>query len=184
MEAWKSRKVTVKPPAHLGGHGNKTHIDKGCLELFKRELGIQSVLDVGSGTGGMREVCEGLDLAWTGIDGDPYVDSTITHDYVNGKSPVEGKFDLGWCCGVAEHIEEKYLHNFMADLDKCKYVAFFPAGPGYEGYHHVNLKNKAWWSAVFEGYGFERDIQMEALMDQFTTMSKKKIFNLRMFFKR
>ena len=38
-------------PKHLGGHLNKTHVDRGSLEILKRRFDIKSMLDIGCGPG-------------------------------------------------------------------------------------------------------------------------------------
>ncbi|NIT14578.1 MAG: hypothetical protein GTN99_10160 [Candidatus Dadabacteria bacterium] len=172
-----------KTPDHLGGHIGVTHIDKGSLEYLNLLMGVNSVLDIGCGPGGMKKVCDALNMTWTGIDGDPAVEDKVTllHDYNNGPSPIEGRFDLGWCCAVLEHIEEQYIPNVVKDLKKCKYLMVFPDDLDH-GYHHVFCRNKKWWAEYFKKLGYERNTEVELELDKATTMLKKRIWDLRMFF--
>ena len=43
----------AKLPVHLGGHFNRTHVDEGVLLLARSQLGVETLLDVGCGPGGM-----------------------------------------------------------------------------------------------------------------------------------
>ena len=38
---------------HLGGHMNKTHLDKGALAWIKNKFNAKTYLDIGCGPGGM-----------------------------------------------------------------------------------------------------------------------------------
>ena len=78
--------------AHLGGHGGKTHTDEGTLRWAINALGIQSMLDIGCGTGGMVELANNLGVHDHGLDGDytlkRYDDTKFTiHDFTNGPAP-------------------------------------------------------------------------------------------------
>ena len=59
---------------HLGGHGNKTHLDIGALQWLQKELNAKTYLDIGCGPGGMVQLAEDLGLEALGIDGDYTLD--------------------------------------------------------------------------------------------------------------
>ena len=53
--------------AHLGGHQGKTHTDEGTLRWAIDKLGVQSMLDVGCGPGGMVELANSLGVDAYGV---------------------------------------------------------------------------------------------------------------------
>jgi cyclopropane fatty-acyl-phospholipid synthase-like methyltransferase len=174
--------IAVKVPDHLGGHGNKTHIDDGALKCIMSHYSIKSILDIGCGPGGMKKVAEDNDVEWTGIDGDPTQNTGITHDYTKGISPVEGKFDLGWSIEFLEHVKEQYQPYYMADFSRCKYVLASASPPGSKGHHHVNCQRKYYWMKVFSDYGFKRNIAAEREVQAASTIIKQRFTKNFMFY--
>ena len=153
-----------KLPDHLGGHLNKTHTDRGTLLYLKNKYNIKSMIDIGCGPGAMVQIANdrGID-AW-GIDGD----FTLTypqdiekkiylHDFTTGKPKIDREFDLAWSCEFLEHVDEKYMDNYMDVFKKCKYVVCTAAPPGTPGHHHVNCQTNEYWYDKFLNYGFDID---------------------------
>ena len=64
---------TIKVPDHLGGHLNRTNTDEPLLIHVKNKFNIKSMLDIGCGPGGMREVANRNNIEWFGVDGDPTI---------------------------------------------------------------------------------------------------------------
>ena len=146
-------------PKHLGGHGNKNHVDHGALDFLKEKFNVKSLLDIGCGLGEMKTICDPRDISYLGIDGDWSVkrqhDQVVIHDYTTGPAPLDDKgFDLGWSTEFLEHVEETYVENFMADFARCRYVMVTHAMPGKKGHHHVNCKKPNYWKGVFADHGF------------------------------
>ena len=100
-------------PEHLGGHLNKTHTDRGAFLYIKNEFNIESMLDVGCGTGGMLEIAELRGVEAIGIDGDYTLDfgdlNVIVHDFTIGPAPLDREFDLCWSVEFLEHVD-LYFH--------------------------------------------------------------------------
>lgn len=151
-------------PDHLGGHMNKTHTDRGVLLYLKQKYNIKSMLDIGCGPGQMVQIANdrGID-AW-GVDGDftiqyhPDIKKKVTiHDFTTGPYIPEQNFDLCWTVEFLEHVEEKYIPNYMAAIQKCNYVVCTAAPPGHAGHHHVNCQPQDYWYDKFEEYGFKID---------------------------
>ena len=67
----------------------------------------------------------------------------------------KGKFDLIWCCEFVEHVEKKYINNFLNDFKTGKNIAMTFAIPGQEGYHHVNCQLGEYWIKKIKKIGFE-----------------------------
>src|SRR5438876_560263 len=118
-----TKKVNITPE-HLGGHNNTVWTDEGALKWLIDNYNIGSMLDVGCGPGSQTEMAEGFNLFTLGIDGDPLFKNKSNiqiHDYTLGpinkdnitKIPKCGYYDLGWSVEFLEHVEAKYIDNFM-----------------------------------------------------------------------
>lgn len=145
-------------PAHLGGHEGETHIDEGALDYLINTFGIKSMVDIGCGPAGMVEHARSKGLEVLGVDGDFVVSRNVTdiviHDYQQAEFIPEKKYDLAWTVEFVEHIEEQYIRNFVATMDKCKYVLMTHALPGQAGWHHVNCQATEYWIHVMNAFGF------------------------------
>lgn len=72
---------------------------------------------------------------------------------IHGGSPT---FDLAVCLEVAEHLPADRAEDLVAGLCAiAPCVVFSAAIPGQGGHGHVNEQPPGYWSAMFEGYGFE-----------------------------
>ena len=162
--------------AHLGGHENKTWIDKGALSFLANHLEISSMLDIGCGPGGMKKIAKSLDIKWLGIDGDPNVkqDDVLIHDFTKGAVDELETFDLGWSIEFLEHVYEKYQSNYMNAFSKCKFIFCTAAPPGFGGVHHVNEQYINYWIKVFKKYGFKYNHEATNMVINHSTMDKHK----------
>ncbi len=165
-------------PTHLGGHLNKTHTDLGAMLFAKDVLAVRSMIDVGCGPGGQVALAKNLNIASMGIDGDWQVDkvcdSIYIHDFADGpwKDWYEQGYDLGWSVEFLEHVEEKYLTNFMPIFTKCRYVFVTHATPGQPGHHHVNCQDRDYWIAVFNNYHLTYHDYYTTMLKASSTMTK------------
>lgn len=159
------------------------------------EYNIKSFLDIGCGPGGMVQLAMWRGLDAMGIDGDWEVRKepeakVLIHDYTTGPAPLEQaslrtEFDLGWSVEFLEHVEEKYLDNYMQDFARCKYVVCTAAPPGYPGHHHVNCQPQEYWYKIFDKYGFDYDDAVtQRIRKQESTMHKPFMQTTGMFFRR
>jgi hypothetical protein len=171
--------MSVDLPDHLGGHLNKTHMDRGSLVYMINEFNVKSFLDVGCGTGGMVQLAIDRQLIAMGVDGDFTLDRgripVHIHDYTKGpvgENDVFREFDLGWCVEFLEHVEEQYISNFMPSLQRCKYVICTHATPDQPGHHHVNCQEAQYWKDVFDEYGFKFSQDMTDTIRGVSTMAK------------
>jgi hypothetical protein len=145
-------------PEHLGGHLGKTNLDTTIITSIQDVFNIKTMIDIGCGPGGMKQVAEALDIEWLGIDGDytlPNKDEITIHDFTEGPLNLEGDFDLAWSTEFLEHVEEKYVANYMPVFAKARLAIVTAATPGTEGTHHVNCKDLMYWTKVFGQYGFK-----------------------------
>lgn len=145
-------------PEHLGGHKGRTHIDTGLIE-FAKELGCQSMLDIGCGPGGQVYEADRLGLKVLGIDGDYTLtrdkpELFVIHDFTKGKYQLTEQYDLVWCCEFVEHVAKEYEDNWMSLIENAKYVFITYSEPGKPGHHHVNCEPLDYWIDLFNKYGF------------------------------
>jgi hypothetical protein len=71
--------------------------------------------------------------------------------------------DLTLCIEVAEHLEEKYLENFLLTICNGKVIVMTHGVPGQEGYHHVNCQPHDYWiekvsARAYDYRAYESDI--------------------------
>ena len=160
---------------HLGGHKNKTWVDRETLKYLVDNLNISSMVDVGCGPGGQVELAREMGLDAIGVDGDPFLDIYekdyfFINDYTTEGFPIEKK-DLAWAVEFLEHIEEKYLSNVFTTFRCCKYVCVTAAPPGKSGHHHVNCRDIDYWINVFEKNGFSYQSEdSERIRESITNM--------------
>ena len=87
-----------KTPEHLGGHLNRTNTDEPLLRYVKERFKVESMLDIGCGPGGMKEVANNMGIDWYGVDGDKIViedtDYSLVHDFTLGQADLTKEFDL------------------------------------------------------------------------------------------
>lgn len=181
-------------PEHLGGHLNKTHVDRGTLQYLIQEFHIKSMLDIGCGTGEMVNLARLRNINAYGIDGDWTIeypreisDYIYIHDFTKG--PCEevslSWFDLGWSVEFLEHVEEKFMPNYMEAFKRCRYVITTAAPPGYPGHHHVNCRDQEYWIDHFSANGFQFDEETTKIIREVkATMQKPFIQTTGMFFRR
>ena len=151
--------MTLEP--HLGGHQGKTHIDEGALQWLVN-LGIKSFIDIGCGPGGMVELAKNKGLRTIGVDGDYTLtrfdpNYFVIHDYTKGSPIIHEDYDVAWSVEFLEHVEEKYMANYMDTFKCAKSAVVTYAPPGWNGHHHVNLQEEDYWIARFEENGFKLD---------------------------
>jgi SAM-dependent methyltransferase len=126
-----------------------------------KELSIRSVMDVGCGEGHAVRYFGALGCEALGIDGSQkagrllQAHEFVVHDLVQGPYRHKSPFECIWCCEVAEHIEERYVHHLLSTIvdNARRFVFFTHALPGQDGYHHVNCRVAEYWIELFCLYG-------------------------------
>lgn len=122
---------------------------------------VRSVLDVGCGDGQAVRFFRDLGCYCVGIDGIPQdAIDTVEHDYTTGKWVAPLDFDLLWSCEFVEHVEERFMPNFLATFACAKTVLLTHAEPGQGGWHHVNLQNADYWKGALAAIGYGYDDQL------------------------
>jgi SAM-dependent methyltransferase len=167
---------TLYAPIAMGSHGGE-HLGGAILEdggdrdtwmpdVWERlitDYAIRSVVDVGCGAGfSTRWFEERIGCANVlGVEGDPAAfdkrrsERIVLHDYTLGPFDPGHDFDLGWTSEFVEHVDARYVANWMASLRRCRFVCMTFAVPGQGGYHHVNEQPEEYWLEKFAAAGFE-----------------------------
>jgi SAM-dependent methyltransferase len=148
----------------LGGDG-ATYYPK-MWDYIVKEYGITSVIDVGCGRAFAADYFKGIGTNVRGVEGcKEAVEASFLepeelslHDYENdGPFIPEKVYDLAWSCEFVEHIEERYMQNFIETFKRCRFVAITYAFPGQGGHHHVNEQHEPYWVHHMMLQGFEID---------------------------
>lgn len=67
------------------------------------------------------------------------------------------RYDLVWSCEFVEHVEARYLPNFLATFRLGDLVLLTHAEPGQEGHHHVNCQPAGYWRGAMAAIGYRED---------------------------
>lgn len=126
--------------------------------------GVKSVLDVGCGQGHSTKYfldrgveCLGIEGGENAYNTSPVKKNLVLHDYTEGPFIPQKRFDAVWCCEFVEHVEEKYVDNFLATFLLGDRVFMTHAVPGQDGYHHVNCQNTNYWIDKMENIGYKHN---------------------------
>lgn len=158
--------ISAATPAPSGL--NVTHGDPATWypELWlwvMSSLNIRSVLDVGCGEGHCMGFFRQFGCAVRGVDGSRLAKERSVldechdvHDYLDGPYVPDGLYDLVWCCEFVEHVEERYVDNYLQTFKAAKNFIFLThAVPGQPGWHHVNCQPADYWVDKLQQIGFE-----------------------------
>lgn len=163
----------IELPKHLGGSEGETHVDEGTLDFIIRAAGITSMVDVGCGPGGMVSLALSKGLKAAGVDGDFTLQRNVPvhlHDFTTGHVDLKRVYDLCWCVEFVEHVEEKYMDNYMKVFQQCRFVLMTHAFPGQGGHHHVNERPSQYWIDKMAEAGFVFELEMTKRIRQASTM--------------
>lgn len=157
-----ANKMVVKA-GHLGGNalgsGDRHSVETGVWAWMKERYKLETVLDLGCGIGNAMPHFSALGYWPIGLDGlrenCDLVKTfpTICHDLTTGPIYLSN-IDLVWSCEVAEHIDKKFVDNFLDTLCMGRFVGMTHGLPGQAGYHHVNLQPPEYWQERIEKRGF------------------------------
>jgi SAM-dependent methyltransferase len=143
-------------------HGDSATWAPQLWRWIRSELQVDSVLDVGCGEGHAAGFFRDLGCRIGGVDGSALAlqDSVIPevhlkHDYSIGPFLPEDDYELVWCCEFVEHVEEKFVDNFLTTFNCATKYIFMTAAPlGQPGWHHVNCQPPGYWIERVENLGF------------------------------
>ena len=85
-------------------------------------------------------------------------EQAVLHDYCDGPYEPSRRYDLIWCAEFVEHVEDRYVANFLRTFTFAdKYVAMTYALPGQGGHNHVNERSELYWLEKISSIGFAID---------------------------
>lgn len=151
---------------HLGGDdGGAGTWMPDIFEDLVVSFGIRSMIDIGCGSGANTKWFLDRGVSALGVEGlHEYIIKSrmpvglvIEHDYTTGPLVLEQAFDLAWSSEFVEHVEEKFIPNFMSTFSKCRHACITHATPGQGGFHHVNEQLSEYWIKKFSENGFALD---------------------------
>lgn len=150
---------------HLGGFrigGDEATTYPDLWTWLVNDHKVESVIDVGCGDGVAVRFFETLlPGSVFGVDGVKQQASNIfEHDFTKCPFPLPNYPDLVWCVEFVEHVEEKFVPNFLETFKCAKTVLMTHAMPGQAGYHHVNLRTPAYWIGAMAAIGYRLDEEL------------------------
>lgn len=156
--------MTYVEHGHLGGYtpgGDPATYYPDLWRWLVETQGVGRVLDIGCGDGVAIDFFRSLGADVTGVEGTPQdhtciVQWDVTAEHRWGPTGC----DLVWCCEFVEHVEERYLPNWLDYLCATPLVLMTHAEPGQAGYHHVNCQPADYWIGVMAAKGFHLDREM------------------------
>ena len=109
------------------------------------------------------QVFAAADVHVTGIDGSETAramyrgpaGSFLLHDLT--RTQLYAPATLAWSCEFVEHVEQKYVPDYMHTFKSCLTVAMTYAAPGQAGHHHVNCQPADHWIGAFAAIGLAFD---------------------------
>ena len=158
---------------HLGGFvigGDDLTFEEPMWRYLREHLqpisGIAAaaprVVDLGCGEGHSTKWWRESGCFATGIDGvrtDALVANTnnnfIINDFSKTKVAICEPYHLCWCCEFVEHVEQRFMPNFLDVFRACKRVAMTHAAPGQPGHHHVNCQTEDYWVGAMAAIGHQ-----------------------------
>jgi SAM-dependent methyltransferase len=135
-----------------------------------------SIVDVGCAIGDFVDGFYERGYKARGIEGslnakpflvDRVKDKIVFHDLrypvsFNGSKIIDRRFDAAICLEVAEHIEEEYAAQLVANLCFLSNVVLVSAAPpGQGGHYHVNCQPPEYWVNLFYERGYQRQTSRE-----------------------
>lgn len=176
VDQWEN--MTFINRGHLGGYVKSDLVDwpngdpmtytPTLWDWLLEKYNPRIVWDVGCAEGhAIRHFLEkGLE-AW-GVDGCVEVlesavvsrERIIIHDYTSGPVSTNTDIqcpDLIYSCEFVEHVELRYMENFLKTFDLASVVCFTHAFVGQPGHHHVNCQDSEFWVSAMEERGFTWD---------------------------
>lgn len=166
---------------HLGGYcigGDEATRYEVLWRWLVGSYGVRSVIDVGCGEGhSTRYFSDELEIEGFGVDGINQIPiwsacaGFSTHDYTTGPWG-DMSFDLCWCCEFVEHVEERYIPNFLETFKCAETVLMTHAFPGQSGHHHVACKVPDFWKGVMAAIGYRFNPELTALTRELASENK------------
>lgn len=169
---------------HLGGFrigGDEATTYPDLWTWLVNDYKVESVIDVGCGDGVAVRFFETLlPGSVIGVDGVPQpADNIFHHDFTDDEWVPKSsgfqllpKYDLVWCVEFVEHVEEKFIPNFLETFKFAKTILMTHAMPGQQGHHHVNLRTPTYWIGCMAAIGYRRDEELTKKTRELSGLNK------------
>lgn len=128
-----------------------------------------SIIDAGCAIGEYVDWFQKNGYRSIGIEGsinaiDYLLTDSVEIDDLRRKLVGYKRYSVCMSLEVAEHIEEKYAHQYAANLALLSNQVLLTAAPkGQGGHYHVNCQPKEYWIAMFNTLSYTRDKSKEEI---------------------
>jgi len=171
----------IENKKHLGGYivgvGSSGDPNSYATEVWDWMIksGVRSVIDIGCGEGHSTKYfidrgieCRGVEGGEKAYNNSQVKEHLVLHDYTESEYIPEKDFDAVWCCEFVEHVEEKFINNFINTFTKASKIFLTHALPGQLGYHHVNCKSSEYWIDKIESHGYKYNADLSLYLRSIT----------------
>lgn len=150
----------------IGEHKTDFCLAEALADFFIQE-GVNTLVDLGCGTGDYVKVMRYCGIDCDGFDGNP--ETPIISDGVAGVADLSQPLDLGkkydWVMSleVGEHLPKAYEQTFFENLDRHNIhgIVLTWAVKGQGGFGHFNEQNNDYVKAIMATYGYKNDVEAE-----------------------
>lgn len=145
-------------------------------------LRIESAIDLGCATGHWVNALDKAGVDVLGVEGAERAKDMLVCDpnkvmFADLREPlnVDRNFDLVISIEVAEHIEHKFVNEYIKNMTRFspKLIMITAATPGQGGEFHVNEQDSEYWDEVFSKSGYRRVFKVEKLISNFVDEARK-----------
>lgn len=163
---------------HLGGYIVGGDKDTYAPQVWDWMIdnNIKSVIDIGCGEGHSTKYFYDHNIDILGIEGSsqaiqhsPIKDKIICHDYTLGPIQLSKRYDAVWSCEFVEHIDARFIENFLNTFDYANHIFMTHATPGQGGYHHVNEQPSSYWIEKISARNYSVDMELSLELRQKTS---------------
>jgi hypothetical protein len=173
----KNSQYGIEKEPHLGGYivGGDYHTYLTEIWDWMISNGIKSVMDIGCGEGYAIKYFYDHGCDVLGIEGSINAwnnsiikDKTVLHDFTKSTYSPSQRYNAIWCCEFVEHVEEKYIDNFLHTFKYADKIFMTHADIGQDGYHHVNCQNSLYWINLLQSINFKYNHDISLYLRELT----------------
>ncbi|WP_372369398.1 class I SAM-dependent methyltransferase [Candidatus Uabimicrobium sp. HlEnr_7] len=129
--------------------------------ILLEQLQFKSLVDIGCGCGTYSHFYQQKGIEVLSLDGvqpaykNCFPIKITLRDFTVPFENTWGDFDVALCLEVAEHIEEKFLPQFLENITQFSNTLILSAADPFQGgHHHVNEQPKRYWKKKLQEIGF------------------------------